>query len=426
MSRNLGTYAAFLAFAVLLNPLFVRAQSVDELQTQIDSNTAQIAALEKDIAQYQTQLDATTKQKNTLQNTIAQLDLQRKKLTASINVTKNQINTTQLQIQQLSKSIANKQGSILNDKAGLAESLRLLEQQERQSFSITILSSYQISDAWKDADSIANIQESIRANIDRLSTEKQSLTNTKIAAEAKHAQLLKQQQTLVTQQGSLNATRKAQNELLAQTKAQESNFQMLLAQKQAAKASFESALQDLQSKFQYSIDPSKITPAGHGILSWPLDKVRVTQSFGNTAFALAGAYNGKGHNGIDFGASIGTPVKAALSGTIVATGDTGLIRGCYSFGRWVLIKHDNGLDTLYGHLSQIISSAHDSVRTGQVIGYSGDTGYATGPHLHFGVYVSSATQVMKLGDATKQKTPCANAIMPIAPLSAYLNPLNYL
>ena len=91
-----------------------------------------------------------------------------------------------------------------------------------------------------------------------------------------------------------------------------------------------------------------------------------------------------------------------------------------------MVKHANGLNTMYAHLSQISVTTGQNVSTGQVLGYSGETGYATGPHLHFGVYVSSATQIMTLGAATQTKTPCANATMPITPLSGYLNPLNYL
>ena len=81
---------------------------------------------------------------------------------------------------------------------------------------------------------------------------------------------------------------------------------------------------------------------------------------------------------------------------------------------------------MYSHLSQIIAYNGQTVATGDLLGYSGETGYATGPHLHFGVYVSSATQILKLGSATKSTTPCANAVMPVAPLEGYLNPLNYL
>lgn len=174
------------------------------------------------------------------------------------------------------------------------------------------------------------------------------------------------------------------------------------------------------------MERAKISPGGKGILHSPVDNVRITQNFGNTPFAQSGAYNGKGHNGMDFAASIGTPIRAALSGTVLGTGNTDIVRGCYSFGKWVLIKHGNGLDTLYAHLSQINVSTGESVGTGEVIGFSGETGYATGPHLHFGVYVSSATQIIQLGQATNQKTPCANAVMPVAPLSGYLNPMNYL
>jgi len=163
------------------------------------------------------------------------------------------------------------------------------------------------------------------------------------------------------------------------------------------------------------------------ILASPLDKLRITQEFGNTSFALSGAYNGKGHNGIDLAASIGTPVKAAMTGIVKGSGDTGSVRGCYSYGRWVLVRHENGLDTLYAHLSQIGVTTGQAVATGDLIGYAGQTGYATGPHLHFGVFASAATQIMRLGDATTNRTtPCANAMMPIAPLSGYLNPLNYL
>jgi murein DD-endopeptidase MepM/ murein hydrolase activator NlpD len=81
---------------------------------------------------------------------------------------------------------------------------------------------------------------------------------------------------------------------------------------------------------------------------------------------------------------------------------------------------------MYAHFSQISVSQGQSVTTGDVLGYSGETGYATGPHLHFGVYVSSATQIITLGQATNAQTPCGSAVMPVTPLAGYLNPLNYL
>ncbi len=418
--------AVSLFFAFSVQGVFAQGSSAASLQKQIDDHNAQIATIDKEIAQFQAQLDTIGTKKKTLQNTLSQLDVSIKKTTASINATKKKISATQLEIQRLALGIANKQLSIETGEAGLGESIRTLHEKETQPLVIRLLGVEDISDAWVDIDSTQTLQKAIGEQIDRLYAEKQSLTDTKTATEEKKAQLVKQQDTLLAQQGSLNAQKKAQSELLTQTKSQESTYQSILAQKQAAKESFEAVLTDLKSQFQRAVNPSDILTAGKGILRWPVDKVRVTQPFGNTAFAASGAYNGKGHNGIDIAAPIGTPLKAALTGTVIGTGNTDNVRGCYSYGKWVMIKHGNGLNTMYSHLSQINVSTGQSVATGQIIGYSGETGYATGPHLHFGVYVSSATQIVTLGSATNSKTPCANAVMPVAPLPAYLNPMNYL
>ncbi len=418
---------AFIGIAiVILLPFCAFAQSAGELQQQIDEQNAQIAALNKEISQYTKELGNTRQQKNTLQNKIGQLDLQRKKLLSQVSLTQKQINSTQLQIQQLSAGIQTREGSIAVNRAGLAESMRRLSQAEKAPLALSILSSESVTDAWQDIDAHASLEDAVQGQIRTLSSEKQLLSHSKSNAEDKKKELDSQKSTLVTQQGSLDATRRSQADLLSETKSQESNYQTLIAKKRAQELSFEASLQDLQSKLQYTINADQITPVGKGILHWPLDLVRVTQSFGDTAFSRGGAYNGKGHNGVDFAASIGTPLKAALSGVVVGTGNTDSVRGCYSFGKWVMIKHVNGLSTMYGHLSQIGVSTGQSVSTGQVIGYSGETGYATGPHLHFGVYVSSATQIINLGSATKSRTACSNAIMPVVPLSGYLNPMSYL
>ena len=428
MPLRLHIPSALLAglLCVLLLPLLMRAQTAEQIQAEIDTNSAQIEVLNKEIAAYEKQLADVGAKKQTLQNTLSQLDIQRKKLTASISVTKNKIKTIQLQIQSLSENIEGKQGSIRVEEAGLAETLRSLHKAQSQTLAVAILSSDDITDIWSDIDATRALQEAMRNEIVELSEQKQSLTETKTATEKKRSELLKEQNNLLGEQGSLDATRKAQNDLLAQTKSQESTFQSILAEKQAAKASFEAALSDLQGKLQYTIDPSLIPPAGKGILRCPLTSVKVTQYFGNTAFAMSGAYSGKGHNGVDFRAAIGTPVKAALTGTVLGTGNTDSVRGCYSYGKWVVIRHSNGLSTLYAHLSQIDVSTGQSVSTGQVIGYSGATGYATGPHLHFTVYAASAVQIIKLGEATNKRTACSNAVMPVAPLSGYLNPIDYL
>ncbi len=95
-------------------------------------------------------------------------------------------------------------------------------------------------------------------------------------------------------------------------------------------------------------------------------------------------YFGRGHTGIDYMANVGTPVMAAASGRVV------IISGGWSggYGNQVVIDHGGGRATRYAHLSKFNVSAGDTVSKGQIIGYSGNTGRSTGPHLHFELIVN--------------------------------------
>jgi len=118
-----------------------------------------------------------------------------------------------------------------------------------------------------------------------------------------------------------------------------------------------------------------------GLLQTPLDasKMRITSGFGMRLHPIKG-YN-KYHNGVDLGAPTGTAIKAAGDGVIVKYGYYG------EYGNFVKIRHGNGYETAYGHLSRYAQglSVGSRVKQNQVIGYVGATGSATGPHLHFEV-----------------------------------------
>jgi murein DD-endopeptidase MepM/ murein hydrolase activator NlpD len=129
-----------------------------------------------------------------------------------------------------------------------------------------------------------------------------------------------------------------------------------------------------------------------------------------------------GHNGIDLAASVGTSIKAALSGTVQGTGNTDAACAGASYGKWILIRHANGLSTLYAHLSSIQVSSGQSVSTGDLIGLSGNTGYSTGPHLHFAVYASKAVSII-----SRESKACGTTMtLPVSPQNGYLNPLSFL
>jgi murein DD-endopeptidase MepM/ murein hydrolase activator NlpD len=136
-------------------------------------------------------------------------------------------------------------------------------------------------------------------------------------------------------------------------------------------------------------------------------------------------YNGAGHNGIDLSARVGTPVYSAAPGTVIGVGDTDASCPNVSYGKFVLVKHANGLTTLYAHLSRVQVSVGQALGARDQIGLSGNTGYSTGPHVHFTVYASDSVHMTVKGEYTS-KVCGTDLFLPVAPRAGYLNPLSYL
>lgn len=89
-----------------------------------------------------------------------------------------------------------------------------------------------------------------------------------------------------------------------------------------------------------------------------------------------------GYNGVDLGAKVGTPIRAAASGEVIISKSSGWNGG---YGNYIVIKHGNGSQTLYSHMSSTAVGVGATVDAGETIGYVGMTGRSTGPHLHFEV-----------------------------------------
>jgi len=112
---------------------------------------------------------------------------------------------------------------------------------------------------------------------------------------------------------------------------------------------------------------------------WPVEG-QVTGSFGERI----DPFNGEGafHSGVDIGSSYGTKIIAPADGLVVATDTMG------GYGRAIIISHGNGISTRYGHLSGFAVTAGQHVSRGDVIGYVGESGRSTGPHLHYEVRIN--------------------------------------
>ena len=112
---------------------------------------------------------------------------------------------------------------------------------------------------------------------------------------------------------------------------------------------------------------------------WPTDGGVISSYYGGRTGPINGGFDW--HPGLDIAVDIGTPVYAAAMGTVEMAGWNG------GYGQFVKIRHGNGYESAYGHMSGIAVTTGQQVRKGEIIGFVGSTGYSTGPHLHFEVFV---------------------------------------
>ncbi len=187
---------------------------------------------------------------------------------------------------------------------------------------------------------------------------------------ARAAQTRDVRDELVGAASDLSATKSQKVTDLSQLTAAESAEAGEIDALQASSAAIGARIRAAQA--QHGPSGATSTPSAAGLI-WPVSGP-ITSPFGWRW--------GRMHQGIDIGASSGTPIHAAAAGTVIYCGwEEG-------YGNFVVIDHGGNLATAYGHQSAIAVTCGQTVAQGQVIGYVGCTGHCTGPHLHFEVRIN--------------------------------------
>lgn len=414
---------------IVTTSVSVYAQTASDLRASVDSLQSQIQSLDKEIQEYTTKVQSSQGQAKTLQQALAQLENRRGELLVKIK-------KTNLQIEQAEKKITLTEGEITQTKTILDTNKRALEEMLRSMMyqydamsPLLSLMSSQRDSLFESLDALKKSADISQAVGNKVADVRETTRNLEEAQEnyKEHKeQLISLTDTLSQQKGLIEQNKHEKNVLLVETKNKESEYQKVLADRQKKKVALEQEMLDMESKLNVPVDPTKVPAYGKGILRYPLDKVNITQYFGNTPFSSKNPqiYNGAGHNGMDFAAPIGTPILSVRDGVVVGAGDTDIACRGASYGKWVLVQHNNGLSSVYGHLSSILVTPGQKVVSGEKVGLSGKSGYSTGPHLHFSVFLTAAVHIT--GPTEYKSKVCGTyLILPIAPRAGYLNPMSY-
>jgi len=401
---------------------------VNRIRDEITARNDRLQQIQTEIAQYQKELEKVGAEKSTLQSAINKLELERKKVLADLSYTQNQIGRTDLEIQRLDIEIGQTEDAINRNRAAIEEIIRRVNEADDSSLIETLLANENLSDFWEQVEELEQVRSVMGDEVRDFVELKDILEGKHHENQETRGQLVSLKDQYEGQREVLEVNKKEKNQLLAETQNEEATYQKLLAEKRAAQEQILKELRTFEAELKFVLDPTTIPTKGTAVFNWPLASIRITQYFGGTEFAKqnASVYAGRAyHPGVDFGTPSGTKIMAPLAGTVRATGNTDAVPGCYSWGKWTLIDHANGLSTLYAHQNVISVVPGQKVATGEVIGYSGNTGYSTGPHLHFTVYAQDGVTVRKFNEI-KTVTSCGPATTPVAATDAYIDPMLYL
>ena len=393
-----GTVAALMAVVLMIGSAGVAQAASSE---RLDSLKEQASTLESQDSALQDQLDALENQANSKLNEKAVLEQQ-------ISVLSAQITNTEALIAEYDAQIADKQVELEEAQAQeeeyyalFCERVRDMEEQGGLSYWSILFGSSSFTDLLDRIVFVSDVMEYDHQMVQSLEAARQAVADAKSALETSQAEQQAAKAALEEQEAELAADEAAVDAAIAEINSQSDVYASQLEELRAQAADLDAQIAEAQKAYDDEVAKEKAEqeaaqkPSGGGSSSggsssggsssgsgrismvWPCGSTRITSDFGYRDSPTAGASSY--HQGIDIGASTGTGIYAAASGTVTEAGYN------YARGYYVAISHGSGVSTVYMHCSELYVSAGDKVTQGETIAAVGSTGISTGPHLHFGV-----------------------------------------
>lgn len=401
-------------------PLAKGAEDQAALEAQIDEKNRMLQEIQAQKKVLEAQLLQTNQSNKKLSDEIKRIDATIADLNYSIRQNRVMIDKLNLEINVLGNDIVSTEESIQNKKETIGKLFAELQQKKNRDLFSIFFSNQNLSESVAELESITKINDSLRGSLQELNALKGTLSEKIEEQKDKKENHELEQENLKNRQFIVADEKKGKQTLLTETKNQEKIYEQKISELEKLQAEVAEEIESISAALRAKINTG--TLPGKGVLENPVPNVKITQEYGHTADARR-LYRSGYHNGIDFGAPVGTPVFAAEEGRVLVAMDQDRYCRKGAYGKYVLIKHTNGLTTLSAHLSRYVVSAGDMVKRGQLIGYIGSTGYATGPHLHFTIFATNTIPPATPGfpEGTQASRVCGPM-----PVGGDLNPFQYL
>lgn len=370
------------------------AQAKSSSQSKLDKINQNIADAEKELESLKDQVadkekyaDTLMKKIGLLEDKLDSLEDNKESLQNEIDAVQKRIEETQAEIEKAEAEIEAKEKEFDSVYEEYCQRLRAMYISGNVSMLEVLLESGDISSILTRAEMVKSVSEQDSATLDDLmkkmeeiNKEREELAQDKIqlgkdkdSLNARKEELQKSIDDYNSSKAELNEEVQECNAALKSLGNKQSEVKETIDVNEEQKRQLEEEINNaLNGSGSNKPGDDNYTP-GTGQLAYPTSYRTISAGYPNYS-------NGSYHGGVDWPCPTGTAVHASDSGVVVIAKKL-----TYSYGQYILIDHGNGLSTLYAHNSSLVVSQGQSVQKGQIIAYSGATGNATGPHVHFEV-----------------------------------------
>lgn len=375
------------------SPSFVFSQAdnidkeIESLNNKIQEQKNQMESLATRQKAYQLEIEKKRKDKNNLVNQLSILENRAAKIQLEIESANISISKTNLEIKKIQLDMEGVDLDIDKEKDHISSLIRLVYKQDQVSTMEMLLLNDSLSEFLNQAKYLENTNAKIKESLESLKEKKDQLEQSRLSLDEKNKELLKLKNELNQKIENLAYEQQSKEIILDETRSSEAEYQRLLAQAKKEQLQAEAEIYSLEKLIRRKMsekDKEKLE-SGSSDIAWPVAGRTVTTGFHDSEYPYRKIIGE--HPAIDIRAAQGSTLRAAGDGYVAKVKFDGTTAYAY-----IMIIHNNGLSTVYGHVSGVTVSADQYVRQGDIIGRTGGaprgTGsgpFTTGPHLHFEV-----------------------------------------
>lgn len=398
---------AFLAYfftcSLFIVPLVKADDDKEELYDDLDENKKEQEKTKKLI-------DLKEKERNIINSQVNKIESESRRVEKDIKTNETEIKKIESDINRIERTIKQKESHINIQKQILGKIIRDHYQDHSDTNDFFVIakntndpSLFTNNDQLdQTTEGLNNVMSSIMQEQNDLIKEKEEFKNkTTEIADTKHE--------LEKRNEYLESTKNQKKGLMVQAENEKKKYETKLSKLEREQLDIQDEINGIDYGHTGDYSQSDLPSKSKANLSRPVEKPYViTQGYGKTGFSHN--YKGGLHNGVDYVAKGDKKIMAATDGRVVGTGNMGY----YGYGKWVAVDHGNGLVTLYGHLSSIKVYKGDKVDKGDKIGIMGNTGFSTGAHLHFTIFVGKTFAIVKSSSVSGIYIPTGATVNPAA------------